>query len=368
MQSAGCDCVKANAALTVTYAEARKAKEFRFIQAEKGGDTIVNGKIEYQDADGNWTKIGDVNGNQKQIFTLDSAATVKAVRITNLAQTSKWWKVYDLSATKIDEPGTVTKDALNAKIAEAEKVDSADWTKSSREALADAIAAAKAVAADQDATQAKVDAAVAALESAMKGVERYTAKTADQLKAEHVSNDDATYTEASYNKYQSAYDDFAAALANADDLAKADGEALEAAYTAAKSTLRYDQSARDYAQLALNDAEPYVGKASEYTKDSYAKFTVAYEALSKQLKADPNGEGDPATYTALRAALDKAIKGLVKSDGTEPERPGEKPGENKPGADGKLSNTGADVFGLIAAMTMLAAAGVTMAGLRKRIG
>ena len=211
----------------------------------------------------------------------------------------------------------------------------------------------------------------------MKGVERYTAKTADQLKAEHVSNDDATYTEASYNKYQSAYDDFAAALANADDLAKADGEALEAAYTAAKSALRYDQSARDYAQLALNDAEPYVGKASEYTKDSYAKFTVAYEALSKQLKADPNGEGDPATYTALRAALDKAIKGLVKSDGTEPERPGEKPGENKPGekpgankpgADGKLSNTGADVFGLIAAMTMLAAAGVTMAGLRKRIG
>lgn len=132
MQSAGCDCVKANAALTVTYAEARKAKEFRFIQAEKGGDTIVNGKIEYQDADGNWTKIGDVNGDQKQIFTLDSAATVKAVRITNLAQTSKWWKVYDLSATKIDEPGTVTKDALNAKIAEAEKVDSADWTKSSR--------------------------------------------------------------------------------------------------------------------------------------------------------------------------------------------------------------------------------------------
>lgn len=377
MQSAGCDCVKANAALTVTYAEARKAKEFRFIQAEKGGDTIVNGKIEYQDADGNWTKIGDVNGNQKQIFTLDSAATVKAVRITNLAQTSKWWKVYDLSATKIDEPGTVTKDALNAKIAEAEKVDSTDWTKSSREALAGAIAAAKAVAADQDATQAKVDAAVAALESAMKGVERYTAKTADQLKAEHVSNDDATYTEASYNKYQSAYDDFAAALANADDLAKADGEALEAAYTAAKSALRYDQSARDYAQLALNDAEPYVGKASEYTKDSYAKFTVAYEALSKQLKADPNGEGDPATYTALRAALDKAIKGLVKSDGTEPEQPGEKPGENKPGekpgvnkpgADGKLSNTGADVFGLIAAMTMLAAAGVTMAGLRKRIG
>ena len=165
------------------YAEARKAKEFRFIQAEKGGDTIVNGKIEYQDADGNWTKIGDVNGNQKQIFELDSAATVKAVRITNLAQTSKWWKVYDLSATKIDEPGTVTKDALNAKIAEAEKVDSADWTKSSREALADAIAAAKAVAADQDATQAKVDAAVAALESAMKGVERYTAKTAYQLKA-----------------------------------------------------------------------------------------------------------------------------------------------------------------------------------------
>ena len=323
-----------------------------------------------------------MNGDQKQIFTLDSAATVKAVRITNLAQTSKWWKVYDLSATKIDEPGTVTKDALNAKVAEAEKVDSADWTKSSREALADAIAAAKAVAADQDATQAKVDAAVAALESAMKGVERYTAKTADQLKAEHVSNDDATYTEASYNKYQSAYDDFAAALANADDLAKADGEALEAAYTTAKSALRYDQSARDYAQLALNDAEPYVGKASEYTKDSYAKFTVAYEALSKQLKADPNGEGDPATYTALRAALDKAIKGLVKSDGTEPERPGEKPGENKPGenkpgekpgvnkpgADGKLSNTGADVFGLIAAMTMLAAAGVTMAGLRKRIG
>ena len=49
------------------YAEARKAKEFRFIQAEKGGDTIVNGKIEYQDADGNWTKIGDVNGEQKQI-------------------------------------------------------------------------------------------------------------------------------------------------------------------------------------------------------------------------------------------------------------------------------------------------------------
>ena len=134
MQSAGCDCVKANAALTVTYAEACKAKEFRFIQAEKGGDTIVNGKIEYQDADGTL----DQDRRRERQPEADLHAGLRRDRQGRAHhqpyQTSKWWKVYDLSATKIDEPGTVTKDALNAKIAEAEKVDSTDWIKSSREA------------------------------------------------------------------------------------------------------------------------------------------------------------------------------------------------------------------------------------------
>ncbi|KAB7789975.1 beta-N-acetylglucosaminidase domain-containing protein [Bifidobacterium leontopitheci] len=394
LQSTGGDHINANATVTVTYKTERKAKEFRFIQAEKGGDAIVNGRLDYQDGDGNWVKLGDITADdQKKIVTLDKAVTVKAVRVTNLTEVSKWWKIYDLSATAIEDAGTLDKTALNEAIAAAKKVDTTTWTDASKTALADALKTAEALAkTDAEATQAQIDAAVKALNAAVKGVERYTGKTLDQLKGEHVANTDALYTAASYDAYQTAYDDFAAALADAGNLAKADGEALEAAYAAAKSGLTYDQTERDYAQLALNDAARYDG--AQYTDKSWEAFQKALTALADQLKADPNGTVNPAEYAKLRTALADAIAGLTKKDDNnkpgenpnkpEPNKPGQGGGGNngkpttkptKPAAKpnqsgsqqgGKLSATGASVTGIAFAVVALAAAGIAATALRKR--
>lgn len=382
LQSTGGDHINADAKVTVTYKTARQAKEFRFVQAEKGGDAIVNGLFEYQNGDGNWVKLGDITADdQKKIVTLDKAVTVKAVRVTNLSEIQKWWKIYDLSATKIEQSGPVDKTALNAAIEAAKKTDTTNWTDASKAVLADALKTAETYAKDDsDATQTQVDAAVKALNAALKGVERYTGKTLDQLKAEHVSNDDALYTAASYDAYQAAYDDFADALADAANLAKSDGETLQKAYDAAKAALTYDQSERDLAQLALADAAQYEGKADVYTAKSYQAFTKAYQALADQLKADPNGAVAPTKYAKLREELDAAVKGLKKAEPTQPGQPKPQPKPEQPKKDqpkkdqskkdqsqnGKLSATGAGVSGILAAMGLLAVAGAAVTALRKR--
>ena len=68
------------------------------------------------------------------------------------------------------EPGKVSKDELNAVIAQVKAKDLGGYTDESVRAVRDALAAAEKVAADPDATQAEIDAALASLNAAVDGL------------------------------------------------------------------------------------------------------------------------------------------------------------------------------------------------------
>ena len=68
------------------------------------------------------------------------------------------------------DPGKVSKDELNAVIAQVKAKDLGGYTDESVRAVCDALAAAEKVSADPDATQADIDAALASLNAAVDGL------------------------------------------------------------------------------------------------------------------------------------------------------------------------------------------------------
>ena len=68
------------------------------------------------------------------------------------------------------DPGKVSKDELNAVIAQVKAKDLGGYTDESVRAVCDALAAAEKVSADPDATQAEIDAALASLNAAVDGL------------------------------------------------------------------------------------------------------------------------------------------------------------------------------------------------------
>ena len=68
------------------------------------------------------------------------------------------------------DPGKVSKDELNAVIAQVKAKDLGGYTDESVRAVRDALAAAEKVAVDPDATQAEIDAALASLNAAVDGL------------------------------------------------------------------------------------------------------------------------------------------------------------------------------------------------------
>ena len=80
----------------VTFEPSKRVGKVTFVQ-EGNGDCIAKGEISYQGEDGEWYKIGDVDASGTQTFEFPNV-NVKAIRVTNLENTSKWWKVYEITA------------------------------------------------------------------------------------------------------------------------------------------------------------------------------------------------------------------------------------------------------------------------------
>ncbi len=289
------DITVVDASVTVTYGTPKHAKEFRFVQAEPTGDVINNGIFEYQGTDGEWYKIGNITSDQTQKFTLDEAVDVKALRVTNLEEIEKWWQVYDISLVEVPA-GPADTTELEAAITAAQAV-----TDDAKAAFDAAFAAAQEGLKDEGLTQPEADKLASALNEAAKGVERFTGMTLEELEASKASAD--AYTAGSYVAYESAYNALHKALENASNLSKADGEALVASLEAAKAALVPDQTARDEAQLALNDAAKYNEK--DYSAESWKAFVDARDALAVALE-----QRTAADFDALRADLEAAIAGL----------------------------------------------------------
>ena len=332
LQNTASDSTLAGAWVQVAYGEPKHARTFTYVQAKEGGDTLTDGVLAYRDLAGAWHEVGAIDGRETQSFTLDSAVDVSALRVTNNAATGKWWQVYELGLTE-EAAGPADTTALASALAAAKAVDegtAASWTRDAREELAAAIAAGEAALANDDLAQAEADALSARLNAAAAGVARFTLMMPEELAGSKV--EPGRYSEATYNRYLTAYNALAEALKDADNLPASVGDPLAEALVRATSNMEVDRTSHDLAELALADATDF--EESAYTAESWSAFKAAHDALAAALADDPNAVGDPAEYDRLAAALADAIAGLKAAEEPGGEEPGgEEPGGGQPGGE-----------------------------------
>ncbi len=200
-------------------------------------------------------------------------------------------------------------DALDAAIAEFDGLTASDWTADSYAAAKTAYDAAKAVARDLSTDdQATVDAAATALADAIDALQKNIDYSALQAKYDALKDKDlAPYTDDTAAA-------FSTALANAAAMLEAKNADSQAAVTALVDALAEADEAlvekgADYTALDAAIAD-YEGKtAADYTTDSWAAATTAYnaaKAVARDLKYSDN-----ATVAAAATALEEALKALV---------------------------------------------------------
>lgn len=208
----------------------------------------------------------------------------------------------------LDEGAAANKDTLAAKVKELEGTNTSAWTAMTAQAFADALQVARETLSNAHATQGAVDSAAAQLDAAAKsGVERYAATELQDLVNAHVSNDHGFYSSKTYRAYEDAYNDAVAALKDAQNLSKADGEKLARALKDAKAALGFDQAAAQRAEQMVADAHAIFDGGS-YTADSRAAYD---DALAKLEELVSNKADDPAVLVPAMQALADAQDGLV---------------------------------------------------------
>ena len=183
------------------------------------------------------------------------------------------------------------KTALEQAVAEAKKLDVADYTESSYQAMKEVLETAEQVLAKEDASQEEVDAAEQQLEEAVKALEKITNKVdktaLEQSIAKAEEVDSNLYTEVSY-------------------------QALADALKAAKDVLAdetADQAAIDQAKENLENAINVLEEKQEELKPDKADKAALEQAVAKAEKLDSNFYTE-ASYQAVADAL-KAAKDVL---------------------------------------------------------
>ena len=230
-------------------------------------------------------------------------AAVKDITIEWKGATPQISEIYLL-----DEGAAANKDTLAAKIKELEGTDTSTWTATTAQAFADALKVARETLSNAHATQGAVDSAVAQLDAAAKsGVERYAATELQDLVSAHVDNEHGFYSSKTYRAYEDAHNDAVAALKDAQNLSKAEGEKLTRALKDAKAALAFDQAAAQRAEQMVADAHA-IFDGGTYTVDSRAAYD---DALTKLEELVSNKTDDPSVLGPAMQALADAQDGLV---------------------------------------------------------
>jgi Uncharacterized protein conserved in bacteria len=217
----------------------------------------------------------------------------------------------------------VDRQILNKAVADAEEIDKEQYTEDSAKALEKALAAAKAMQANADATQAEVDEAAKALNDAVAALEEKSAppeadKSAlERAVAEAEIIDKEQYTESSVKALEEALAAAKAMQANADAMqAEVDeaAKALNDAIAALEEKPVPPEADKSALEKAIEDAEALDTEA--YTAESVEALAAAIEAAREALE----NAGDQDAVDAAVAALAEVIEALEEKPG-EPEEP-----------------------------------------------
>ena len=210
--------------------------------------------------------------------------------------------------------------ALDQMIAEYENVTFDGYTEESWKTFTDALEAAQAASGNVDATQAEIDSAKEALETAYNGLTKAPTATAEEIAAltaliteyEKVANDG--YTEESWKNFTDALAAAKAAVekegATTTDISRAKA-ALEKAY---KELAKESTGEADLTALNALIAEYEKVTNDGYTEESWKTFTDAL-AAAKETAAKENVTQDEAD--SAQAALEAAYEGLEKAESRE---------------------------------------------------
>lgn len=270
----------------------------------------ATGKVESQYTPESWTAFttalgtaNEVNGNKDATQeTVDQACVNLRAGIDRLT-------------AKAD------KTQLQALIDEASNKNKDEYTEESWETFANALAEARSVFEDENATPESVDQAHRKLNEAINGL---TVKVKPELKelidqVQDKKSED--YTDASWDAFETALEEAKAVFENE----AATSEQISQAYRKLDEAIKGLAVKADKSELTTVIASSVTLNESDYTPESWKQFKEALD-YADEVSANPNVSQEEVDEA--KDKLEKAVKNLVKATGSE-QKPTEKP-DTKP--------------------------------------
>ena len=212
--------------------------------------------------------------------------------------------------TSSERGGEVNKETLKAELAKAEDD---TWTADSKTAYTQAKETAQEIYDNENASQAMVDSAIKALESARtnaktKANEETVAKMNEVL-AEKISNEETI------SAYANVIGKLEKAMKTPDNLSQTDADELMKNVTEAQSNLVYSTRNRELAELETKKYD--LVEADPYTKASYQALTAIKSEIDTLVATDKEAEiagterVNPKEFIAKRTAFQNRMSNLV---------------------------------------------------------
>ena len=218
--------------------------------------------------------------------------------------------------TSSERGGEVNKETLKAELAKAEDD---TWTADSKTAYTQAKETAQEIYDNENASQAMVDSAIKALESARTNAKtkanEETVANMKKMLAEKISNEETIYTKVTYSAYANVIGKLEKAMKTPDNLSQTDADELMKNVTEAQNNLVYSTRNRELAELETKKYD--LVEADPYTKASYQALTAIKSEIDTLVATDKEAEiagterVNPKEFIAKRNAFQNRMSNLV---------------------------------------------------------
>ena len=218
--------------------------------------------------------------------------------------------------TSSERGGEVNKETLKAELAKAEDD---TWTADSKTAYTQAKETAQEIYDNENASQAMVDSAIKALESARTNAKakanEETVANMKKVLAEKISNEETIYTKVTYSAYANVIGKLEKAMKTPDNLSQTDADELMKNVTETQNNLVYSTRNRELAELETKKYD--LVEADPYTKASYQALTAIKSEIDTLVATDKEAEIDgtervnPKEFIAKRNAFQNRMSNLV---------------------------------------------------------
>lgn len=283
-------------------------------------------------------QIGDISKADVTATYLDTSNVTKASEKVNLGKlnqvinefvipegkmletlTVTWKDVIPEIAeieTSSERGGEVNKETLKAELAKAEDD---TWTADSKTAYTQVKETAQEIYDNENASQAMVDSAIKALESARTNAKtkanEETVANMKKVLAEKISNEETIYTKVTYSAYANVIGKLEKAMKTPDNLSQTDADELMKNVTEAQSNLVYSTRNRELAELETKKYD--LVEADPYTKASYQALTAIKSEIDTLVANDKEAEiagterVNPKDFITKRTAFQNSMSNLV---------------------------------------------------------